>query len=63
MVIEPRQRDSQTLTVQQTIVRRDIVEEAVLRLDLPLADIHFVAPLNDNDSLACSISAAAASRP
>ena len=57
MVIEPRQRDSQTLTVHQTIVRRDIVEEAVLRLDLPLADIHFVAPpLSDNDSLACSIS-------
>jgi len=57
MVIEPRQKDSQTLTVHQTIVRRDIVEEVVLRLGLAPADISFVAPpLSDNDSRACSIS-------
>jgi general secretion pathway protein L len=57
MVIEPRQRDSKTLTIRQTIVRRDLVEAAARRLDLPLADIHFVAPaMNDNDSLASSIS-------
>jgi general secretion pathway protein L len=57
MVIAPRQKDSQTLTVHQTIVRRDIVEEVVLRLGLALADISFVAPpLNDDDSLASSIS-------
>jgi general secretion pathway protein L len=57
MVIAPRQKDSQTLTVHQTIVRRDIVEEVVLRLGLAPADISFVAPpLSDNDSRACSIS-------
>ena len=57
MVIEPRQRDSQTLTIRQTIVQRDHVEAAVRRLDLPLADIYFVAPaMGDNDGLACSIS-------
>lgn len=56
-VIEPRQRDSQTLTIRQTIVRRDLVEAAARRLDLPLADIRFVAPaISDNDNLACSIS-------
>src|SRR5262245_31696866 len=49
--IEPRQKDSQTLTIRQTIVRRELVEEAVRRLDLPLADISFVAPaMGDNDS-------------
>lgn len=57
MIVEPRQRDSQTLTIRQTIVRRDLVEAAVRRLDLPLTDIHFVAPaMGDNDSPACSIS-------
>jgi general secretion pathway protein L len=57
IIIEPRQKDSQTLTIRQTIVLRDLVEAAVRRLDLPLADIHFVAPaMNDNDTLACSIS-------
>ena len=57
MVVEPRQRDSQTLTIHQTIVRRDHFEAAVRRLDLPLADIYFVAPaMSDNDSLSCSIS-------
>lgn len=57
MVIEPRQRDSKTLTIRQTIVRRDFVEAAAHRVDLPLADIHFVAPaMNDNGSLVSSIS-------
>ena len=56
MVIEPRQKDSETLTIRQTIARRDVVEAAVRRLDLPLADVCFVAPpTGDDDSLACSI--------
>jgi general secretion pathway protein L len=57
MVIEPRQKDSETLTIRQTIARRDVVESAVRRLELPLADVCFVAPATgDDDSLACSIS-------
>jgi general secretion pathway protein L len=56
MVIEPRQKDSQTLTIRQTIVRRELVEETVRRLDLSLAEISFVAPMGDKDSPACSIS-------
>ena len=57
MVIEPRQRNSETLTVRQTIVRRDYVEAAVRRLDLPLESIHFVASaVGDNDSLQYSVS-------
>lgn len=57
MVIEPRQSDSKTLTIRQTLVRRDLVEAAAQRLDLPLADIQFVAPATtDNDSLVSSIS-------
>jgi general secretion pathway protein L len=56
MVIEPRQRDAETLTVRQSIVRRDYVEEAALRLDLPLADIYFVAfATGDNDSAMASV--------
>jgi general secretion pathway protein L len=56
MVSEPRQKDSETLTIRQTIARRDVVEAAVRRLDLSLADICFVAPpTGDDDSLACSI--------
>jgi general secretion pathway protein L len=57
MVIELRQRGSETLTVRQTIVRRDHVEEAVRRLELPLEDIYFVASaVGDNDSSMCSVS-------
>jgi general secretion pathway protein L len=56
MVIEPRQKDSQTLTIRQTIVRRELVEETVRRLDLSLAEISFVAPMGDKDSPAYSIS-------
>jgi len=56
MVIEPRQKDSQTVTIRQTIVRRELVEEAVRRLDLSLAEISFVAPMGDKDSPASSIS-------
>lgn len=57
MVIEPRQKDSETLTIRQTIARRDVVEAAVRRLELPLADVCFVAPATgDDDSPACSIS-------
>jgi len=56
MVIEPRQKDSQTLTIRQTIVRRQLVEEALRRLDLSLAEISFVAPMGDKDFPACSIS-------
>ena len=57
MVIEPRQKDAETLTIRQTIARRDVVEAAVRRLDLPLADISFVAPAaGADDSLACAIS-------
>lgn len=49
MVIEPRHRDSKTLTIRQTIVRRELVEATARRLDLPLADIHFVAPATDDN--------------
>jgi general secretion pathway protein L len=57
MLIEPRQRDSETLIVRQTIVRRDHVEAAVRRLELPLEDIHFVASaMGDNDTLQHSVS-------
>jgi general secretion pathway protein L len=56
MVIEPRQKDSQTLTIRQTIVRHELVDEAVRRLDLSLAEISFVAPMDDKDSPASSIS-------
>jgi general secretion pathway protein L len=56
MVIEPRQRDSETLTVRQTIVKRDHVEAAVRQLDLPLDAINFVASTVDGDaSLAWSV--------
>jgi hypothetical protein len=56
MVIEPRQRDAETLTVRQTIVRRDYVEEAMRRLDLPLQDACFVASaVSDSDGSMCSI--------
>jgi general secretion pathway protein L len=56
-VIEPRQRNSQTLTVRQTIVRCDYVEAAVRRLDLPLDEIHFVASaMGDNDNSQHSVS-------
>jgi general secretion pathway protein L len=51
MVIEPRQRNSETLTVRQTIVRCEYVEAAVRQLDLPLEDIHFAASaMDDGDS-------------
>jgi general secretion pathway protein L len=57
MVIEPRQRDSETLTVRQTIVRCEYVEAAVRQLDLPLEDIHFAASaMDNNDSSQHSVS-------
>ena len=57
MVVEPRQRKSETLTIRQTIVQCDYVEAAVRRLDLPLEDIYFVASaMSDNDSLQYSVS-------
>jgi general secretion pathway protein L len=56
IVIEPRRRNSDTLTVRQTIVRRDYVEEEARRLDLPLDDIDFVACVaGDNNSPMCSV--------
>jgi general secretion pathway protein L len=57
MVAEPRQRNSETLTIRQTIVLRDHVESAVRRLDLPLEDIFFAASATgDNGSMAYSVS-------
>jgi general secretion pathway protein L len=57
MVIAPRKEHSETLTIRQTIVRRDVVEAALHRLDLPLAGVSFVAPATgDAASLAGSIS-------
>jgi general secretion pathway protein L len=57
MVIEPRQKGSQTLTVRQTVVQHDFVAAAAGRLGLSVADIHLVAPAkSDTNSGACSIS-------
>jgi general secretion pathway protein L len=57
MVVEPQQDHSETLTIRQTIVRRDVVDTAVRRLDLPLAGISFVAPATgDAASLAGPVS-------
>jgi len=56
MNIDPHQRNSQTLTIHQTIVRRDLVEAAVRRLDLPLAQFSFVASAaNESGSPASSV--------
>ena len=57
MTIDPQQKDSRTLTIHQTIVRRDLVETALGRLELRLAEISFVAaaPMK-NTAIASSIS-------
>lgn len=44
MILDPRQRDAQTLTIHQSIVRRDLVEAASRDFDLTAAEISFVAP-------------------
>jgi general secretion pathway protein L len=55
--IDPQLRDSKTLTIRQTLVRRDLVEAAAQRLEMPLEAISFVAPAtSENDNLASSVS-------
>jgi hypothetical protein len=49
MIVDPEQRDAKTLTVHQSIVRRDLVEAAVRDLDLTLPQISFVAPAVQRD--------------
>jgi general secretion pathway protein L len=44
MILDPQQRDTQTLTIHQSIVRRDLVEAARRDFDLTTAEISFVAP-------------------
>jgi general secretion pathway protein L len=57
MALDPQQRDAQTLTIHQWIVRRDLVEAATRDLDLALAEISFVAPdAQQNGSLVPAIS-------
>jgi general secretion pathway protein L len=57
MVIEPRRRGAETLTVRQSIVRHEYVEAAAGQLALPVEDIHFAtSAVDDNDSLHDSVS-------
>lgn len=49
MIVDPEQRDAKTLTVHQSIVRRDLVETAVRDLDLTPPEVSFVAPAGQLD--------------